>query len=453
MPLIKSKKTELNLKGARVNREDMFIPPQNIEAEQSVIGAILVDGDSFKKAHWHVKVDDFYKDAHRKIFSAIEMVVKNNDPIDLISVSEILKQKGETDSIGGDRYLSGLASQIPTSANIEFHAKIVAEKSSLRKLAKICREILGDVNNSELDELLAKLKNGTAEIAKGRGGSIVDMKTIAKEVFEFIERRVENRHAISGLTTGSAELDELTDGLQDGDVIIIAGRPESGKSAKVMEILQGIALKGTPCGLISLEMGEHQLGIRTISSLSNVELRKLRKGFVAKSDWEALTSAAAKMVEMPLYFSFDARKTNEIEREATQLVETKGVKLIAIDYLQLISSMEHKRREEEVAEISRLLKTIARRHNLPVIALAQLNRNVELENRRPRLSDLRESGAIEQDADVIIFLHRDKKNKNIIEVIVGKGRNIGNGFFRQHFDGDRMTFHDLAQGGEDESFG
>ena len=449
---IKSEKTESNLKGARVNREDMFIPPQNIEAEQSVIGAILVDGDSFKKAHWHVKVEDFYKDAHRKIFSAIETVVKNNDPIDLISVSEILKQKGETDSIGGDRYLSGLASQIPTAANIEFHAKIVAEKSSLRKLAKICREIVADVNNLELDELLARLKNGTVEIAKGRGGAIVEMKTITKEIFEFLERRVDNRHSISGISTGSAELDELTDGLQNGDVIIIAGRPGSGKSARAMQILQGNALKNIPGGFISLEMGKHQLGIRTISAISEVELRKLRKGFISNDAWHSLTSAAAKMVEMPLYFSFDARKTEDIEKVATQMIETKGVKIIAVDYLQLISSVEHKKREQEVAEISRLMKTIAQRHNIPVIAIAQLNRAVEHENRRPRLSDLRESGAIEQDADVIIFLHRDSKNKNIIEVIIGKGRNIDTGFCRQHFDGDRMTFHDLAQGGEEDAF-
>lgn len=428
------------------------IPPQNIEAEQSVLGAIMIDGDAFKKALKVLSADDFYKKAHSMIFTAAINLYQKKEPIDLITISNFLNANNELDVIGGSPYLSALASQIPTSANISYHAKIVKEASQKRQVIKACYALAENIyQDNDINEELSKHRAELNNILTASSQSLVSMSQIAVKVQDYIEARSHQKDKIHGIPSGFTEIDNLTDGFQKGDMIIIGGRPSMGKSAFAMNIIENCAV---PAGVVSLEMTDTQIGIRTLASLCDININSLRKGFIHREEWSDIAIATARMANMPVYFSFTARRSADIEKRIIELVEDKKAEIIVIDYLQLIRGNNNRQREREIADISIMLKGMAVDYQIPIIALAQLNRDVERrENKRPCMADLRESGSLEQDADVVIFLYRDEYyNKNtvdngIAEIIMAKGRNIGTDVIKLNFFADRMKFRNYHKGG------
>lgn len=406
----------------------------NIAAEREVIGTVVLENNLLRKLN--LSTGDFYSRKHRDIYKAMLDLDTDGRPIDLVTLSEKLIP----DNIS---YLSQVTSGMITTANLLYHADIIKECANKRSFKDILQNLLNNLDEP-LDDLLIDLRNNITELIKGRGGELISMSSITKELELFLERRSKNQDLLSGIRSGFRDLDILTDGFQRGDLAIIAGRPGSGKSALAMAVAQNA---GVPVGVISIEMGAHQIGIRTLASFSGIELWRLRKGILSYEHWGDLNSSLSKMAALPIYFSFSSKNTTEIQRTITGMVESYKCELIIIDYLQLTKGTDFKSREREVAEISRLLKVEAQSNNIPIIAVSQLNREVERrENKRPILSDLRESGAIEQDADIVIFLYREKMHSDeIVEVIIAKGRNIGLGTVKLHFSGDTMTFRDLKE--------
>lgn len=413
------------------------LPPQNIEAEQSVLGSAMIDNNALPKIIETISRDDFYKEAHRKIFDAMIRLFEKNEPIDLITVVEDLRKSGEIDSVGGEEYLSLLASQVPTAANIKYHSKIIREKALLRSLIKSATEIVDNVyeNNLDADDLVDQAERIIFHISDKRiKTSFVELKTLIKGTFETIEHLYDKKSAITGVASGFADLDERTSGFQRGDLIIVGGRPSMGKTAFSLNIARhiGVDLK-EPVAIFSLEMSKEQLAMRMLCSEAMVDSNSIRKGFIRKEDWSKLTNAAGRLTESPIFIDDTSNITVlEMRAKARRLkLENKGLSLIIVDYLQLMRGRGNfERREQEISEISRSLKALAKELSVPIIALSQLNRGVEQRHdKKPTLADLRESGAIEQDADVIIFLYRDEfYNKNTSEkgkadIIIAKQRN------------------------------
>ncbi|MDI6744341.1 MAG: replicative DNA helicase [Thermodesulfovibrionales bacterium] len=414
------------------------LPPQNIEAEQSVLGAIMIENDAFPKIIEIITREDFYREAHRKIFDAMIELFEKNEPIDLITISEELRKRNDLDAVGGEPYLSALASQVPTAANIKYHSKIIREKSLMRSLIKSASEIAGKVyeDNMDADELVDNAERIIFNISDKRiKASFVTLKDLIKGSFETIEYLYDKKSAITGIASGFTQVDELTSGFQRGDLIVIGGRPSMGKTAFSLDIARyvGVELK-EPVAIFSLEMSKEQLALRMLCSEARVDSNSVRKGFIRKDDWSKLTNAAGKLTEAPIFID-DSSNINVLEMRAKARrlkLEHKGLSLIVVDYLQLMRGRGgfDKNREQEISEISRSLKALSKELGVPVIALSQLNRGVEQRNdKRPNLSDLRESGAIEQDADVIIFLYRDEfynkdsNDRGKAEINVAKQRN------------------------------
>lgn len=414
------------------------LPPQSLEAEQAVLGAIILEGESITKAIEILSPEDFYREAHKKIYTSMLELFDKNEPIDLITITEHLKDKGELEDVGGLSYLSNLATVVPTSANIRYHAKLVREKALLRSLLRACTEIVTKVYEEpeDAEEMLDYAEKLIFEISERRTTTnFFHMKDVVKHTFKIIESMYEKKALITGIPSGFKDLDELTSGFQPGDLIIIGGRPGMGKTAFSLNIAQHVGVElGEPVAFFSLEMSKEQIAMRLLSSLAMVNASALRKGFISKRDWERLTDSAVRLSESPIYIDDSSQlSVLEIRAKARRLKMEKGrLSLIIIDYLQLMKSRSaYDRREQEISEISRSLKAMAKELKVPVIALSQLNRSVEkTTDRRPTLANLRESGAIEQDADVIIFLYRDEvynkknpANKGKAEVIVAKQRN------------------------------
>lgn len=413
------------------------LPPQNIEAEQSVLGSAMIENNALTKIIEIISRDDFYKEAHRKIFDAMIRLFEKNEPIDLITVVEELRKSGEIEAVGGEEYLSSLASQVPTAANIKYHSKIIREKALLRSLIKSAAEIVDNVyeNRLDADDLVDQAERIIFHISDKRiKTSFVELKSLIKGTFETIEHLYDKKSAITGIASGFADLDERTSGFQRGDLIIIGGRPSMGKTAFSLNIARhvGVDLK-EPVAIFSLEMSKEQLAMRMLCSEAMVDSNSIRKGFIRKEDWSKLTNAAGRLTESPIFIDDTSSITVlEMRAKARRLkLEHKGLSLIIVDYLQLMKGRGNfERREQEISEISRSLKALAKELNVPIIALSQLNRGVEQRHdKKPTLADLRESGAIEQDADVIIFLYRDEfYNKNTsekgkAEIIIAKQRN------------------------------
>lgn len=413
------------------------LPPQSLEAEQAVLGAILLEGESITKAIDILTPQDFYRESHKKIYTAMLELFNKNEPIDLITLTEHLKDKGELDSAGGLSYLSTLATVVPTSANIRYHAKLVREKALLRALIRACTEIVTKVYEEpeDAEEMIDYAERSIFEISERRmDTNFYQMKDVVKHTFKIIENMYEKKAVITGVPSGFKDLDELTSGFQPGDLIIIGGRPGMGKTAFALNITQHLGVElGEPVAFFSLEMSKEQVAMRLLSSIAMVNSASLRKGFISKRDWEKITDAAVRLADAPIYIDDSSQMSVlEVRAKARRLKMEKGkLSLIIIDYLQLMRGRTaYDRREQEISEISRSLKAMAKELKVPVIALSQLNRSVEkTQDRRPTLANLRESGAIEQDADVIIFLYRDEmykrdtKNKGKAEVIVAKQRN------------------------------
>jgi len=412
------------------------LPPQNLEAETSVLGAVLLENEALNRVLEILQEDDFYRNAHRRIFSAILHLYEHSEPVDLITLSEVLKTRGELDDVGGVEYLNSLVNAVPTAANISYYAKIIKEKAILRKLINRATEIVSQSysNSGDVDEFIDQAERTIFEISEDRvRPSFYPIKDLIKSSFKTIERLYEKRQLITGVPTGFQRLDELTSGLQPSDLIIIAGRPSMGKTALALNIAQNASVQAAiPAAIFSLEMSKEQLALRMLCSEAKVDAHRLRGGFLSEADWPKLTRAAGSLSEAPLFID-DTPGLSALEMRAKtrRLKIEHNLGLVIVDYLQLMRGRASAdSREQEISDISRSLKALAKELSIPVIALSQLNRRVEERgDKRPQLSDLRESGAIEQDADVILFLYREEvynkseENRGKAEIIIGKQRN------------------------------
>lgn len=440
------------------------LPPQSLEAEVSVLGGVLLENEALNRVLEVVREGDFYRESHRKIFSAMVNLYERNEPADLITLSETLKKRDALEEIGGLEYLNFLANSIPTAANIAYYAKIIKEKSILRKLINRATEIvsLGYSNSSDVDEFLDQAERLIFEISEDRvRPSFYPIKDIIKSSFKTIEKLYEKHQLITGVPTGFTKLDELTSGLQPSDLIIVAGRPSMGKTALALNIMQHAAIEGgIPSAIFSLEMAKEQLALRMLCSEAKVDAHRLRGGFLSEADWPRLTRAAGSLSEAPIFVDDTPGITVlEMRAKSRRLKAEHKLGLVVVDYMQLMRGRsDSETREQEISDISRSLKSLAKELALPVIALSQLNRRVEDRgDRRPQLADLRESGAIEQDADVIIFIYRDEvynksddnPHRGKAEIIIGKQRNGPTGIFDLAFLDKYTCFENLSPIQED----
>ncbi len=434
------------------------LPPQNIEAEQSVLGGIMLDNEAIHRAVEVIRPEDFYREAHRKIFKAMIDLSLTGEPIDLVTVGNRLKNDGSLDSCGGAAYLSMLVDGIPTAAHIASYAKIIREKSILRSLMHQATEIItGSYQVSgDVEAFLDEAEKGIFEIAQRRiKQEFYSLKDIVKDSFKTIERLYERKELVTGVPTSFTELDRLTSGLQASDLVVVAGRPSMGKTAFALCVMAHAAIeKKIPSAIFSLEMSKEQLVQRLLCMEGRIDASKLRGGFLAETDWPKLTRAAGTLSEAPIFIDDTAAITVlEMRAKARRLQREHGLGLVVVDYLQLVRGIGNPdSREREISEISRSLKALAKELNVPVIAISQLNRMVE--SRRPPipvLADLRESGAIEQDADLIMFLYREEVydretiNKGVAEVIIGKQRNGPVGMTKLAFFPQFTRFENLAR--------
>ena len=440
------------------------VPPQNLEAEQSILGGILLDNGAVNHVIEVLDVDDFYSESHRKIFTAIIELSEKNEPSDLVTLANILRDKNQLEALGGEAYLASLVDSVPSAANIAYYSKIVKEKSTLRRLIGAATEILNDSYNSatDIDSVLDEAEHAIFDISQNKiKPSFFPIREIVKDSFKTIERLFEQKALITGISTGFKRIDELTSGLQKSDLIIVAGRPSMGKTALALNIADYAAIvNSVPVAVFSLEMSKEQLAFRMLSSEGRVDSQKLRKGWLGETDWPKLTTAAGKLSEAPIFIDdTPAISVLEMKAKARRLKAEKGLGLIVLDYLQLMKGRDASApREQEISEISRSLKALAKELEVPVMALSQLNRQVEARaDRRPQLADLRESGAIEQDADVILFIYRDEvynksednPERGFAEVIIGKQRNGPTGMARIVFQEKYTRFENPAWGPED----
>ncbi|HOG12503.1 MAG: replicative DNA helicase [Smithellaceae bacterium] len=438
------------------------LPPQNIEAEQSILGSILLENGTINAVQEILNRDDFYSEAHRKIFSAIERMADKNEPVDLITLSSALKDQNLLDSIGGAAYLASLVDNVPTAANAANYAKIVKGKSVLRGLIGSATEIINSCydTGSDVDQVLDIAEHRIFEISENKvRASFYPIKDIVRDTFRSIEDLFTRKELITGVPTGFDKIDDMTSGLQNSDLIIVAGRPSMGKTALALNVAQHAALETQiPVAIFSLEMSKEQLAFRMLASEARVDSQRMRKGFLGETDWPKLTAAAGRLSEAPLFIDdTPAITVLEMKAKSRRLKAERDLGLIVVDYIQLMrSSGNTNSREQEISEISRSLKALAKELKVPVIALSQLNRQVETRpggNKRPQMSDLRESGAIEQDADVIIFIYRDEvynksddnPEKGTAEIIIGKQRNGPTGPVKLAFLDRFTTFENLAR--------
>ena len=416
--------------------EQGVLPPQDLQAEKYLLASIFVDPDSLVKVVDFLKPEDFYSASHRVIYSACVSLFEKDEPIDVVTVHSELEKRGELEKAGGTLYLSELATLLPTSAHILHYAKIVKEKSILREIIRISQDLIYRAYYSAEDshELLSYAEKAFFELSYyGRKESFSHLKEVVKDTIKHLESIYQRGELITGIPTGFYELDRMTAGLQKGDLIILAARPGMGKTALALDIVRNACKQaGIGAAIFSLEMSKQQLCARMLCAEGKVNFQKFRTGQLDHTEWQRITMAANTLSQLPIYID-DTPGINilEVKAKARKLLKNIPLGLIVIDYLQLMRSLERKeRREQEISEISSGLKALAKELNVPVLALSQLNRKVEERpDKRPQLSDLRESGALEQDADVIMFIyrdefyHKDSPEKGIAEIIIGKQRN------------------------------
>ncbi len=413
------------------------IPPHNDEAEKSVLGAVLLDKDVFFDVSEIVNADDFYSKQHREIFSAMLDLYRNNEALDVITITEALTRRKTLEAAGGRVYIAMLSSFVPTAANAVQYARIIAEKSMLRKLISAAGTITEESFSEEMEsqQVLDHAEQSILDIAKTRQSSeYTEMKTVMAANLEVIHERQQNGGELPGLKTGFADIDDITGGLQKSDLIIVGARPSMGKTAFALNIAQYAAVKeGKRVAIFSLEMSKYLLGMRLLAMQARVDSKKLQRGDLDQEDWTSINEASAALSGADILINDNSGiSVMEIRNKCRRMAAQKPLDLIVIDYIGLIATdVRAENRQQEVSAISRYLKQLAREMDCPVIVLSQLSRGNEGRNdKRPMLSDLRESGAIEQDADVVMFLHRDdyykpadKEKDNICEVIIAKQRN------------------------------
>lgn len=412
-------------------------PPHSIEAEQAVLGAVFLEPEALITASEILVPEDFYRPAHERIFRVMLDLHERGQPVDLVTVTAELQDRKLLEEIGGVSYLSDLANAVPTAANVEYYSRVIEEKSLLRRLIKTATEIVaeGYASEEEVETILDNAEKRVLEVANRKNaGDFVSIKDILVETYDNIEILHNRKDEITGIPTGFIEFDRMTAGLQRNDFIIVAARPSVGKTAFALNISQNVATKTNEnVAIFSLEMGAQQLVMRMLCAEGNIDSQRLRTGRLTPEDWEKLTMAMGSLANAGIYIDdTPGIRVSEIRAKCRRLKQEKGLGLVVIDYLQLIqgSGKSGENRQQEVSEISRSLKALARELEVPVIALSQLSRNVEQrQDKRPIMSDIRESGSIEQDADIVAFLYRDdyynkdSDKKNIIEIIIAKQRN------------------------------
>ena len=413
------------------------VPPHNREAEQSVIGAIFLEPQALITASEILLADDFYINAHKMIFETMLRLSDQGKAIDVVTVTEELSAKKEIEDVGGLSYLLELANAVPTAANVAHYAKIVEEKALLRRLIRVATKIVEDgyTREDEVEALLGEAEKKMMEVANRKNaGDFKHVKDVLVETFDNIEQLQSQKGEVTGIPTGFRDLDNITAGFQRNDLIIVAARPSVGKTAFALNVAQSVAVQAREnVAIFSLEMGAEQLVMRMLCAEGNIDAQVLRTGALTTEDWGKLTMAMGSLSNSGIFIDdTPGVRINEIRAKCRRLAQEHGLGMILIDYLQLIqgSGKPGENRQQEVSEISRSLKGLARELKVPVIALSQLSRGVEQrQDKRPMMSDLRESGSIEQDADIVAFLYRDdyydkeSENKNMIEIIIAKQRN------------------------------
>ncbi|HYK74079.1 MAG TPA: replicative DNA helicase [Pseudoneobacillus sp.] len=445
---------------------DLFadrLPPQNIEAEQAVLGAIFLEPSALTPATEILIPEDFYRAAHQKIFNAMLNLSDQGKAVDLITVTENLAASKILEDVGGVSYLSELAGSVPTAANIEYYANIVGEKSLLRRLIRTATEIAQDgyTREDEVESLLGEAEKSIMEVAQRKNASAFhNIKDVLVRTYDNIETLHQRTGDVTGIPTGFAELDRMTAGFQRNDLIIVGARPSVGKTAFALNIAQNVATRaGENVAIFSLEMGAEQLVMRMLCAEGNIDAQRLRTGTLTDEDWGKLTMAMGSLSNAGIFIDdTPGVRISDIRAKCRRLKQEHGLGMILIDYLQLIlgSGRGGENRQQEISEISRSLKGLARELQIPVIALSQLSRGLEQrQDKRPMMSDIRESGSIEQDADIVAFLYRDdyydkeSENKNIIEIIIAKQRNGPTGTVSLAFVKEYNKFVNLERRFED----
>lgn len=433
------------------------VPPQNIEAEQAVLGAMLIKKEAIAEVQEILQPDDFYREAHRIVYEAMVQLQNNDEAVDLVTLTEQLRKSEQLDKIGGLAFITQLANAVPTAANVVYHAKIVKEKAELRSLINAATAIASAAyeDNTDVENIMDDAEKKILAVAnRQNGGAFESMKSIVMRTFERINVLYESKGGLTGISSGFKDLDKLTAGLQKSDLILVAARPSMGKTAFTLNIASYVGTHGGKVAFFSLEMSKEQLMQRMLCAEGGIDATKLRTGQLDTPEWNKLVHVADTLSRAPIYIDDTAGITvMELRSKARRLKAEHGLDLIIIDYLQLMQGRPSKNgdnRQQEISEISRSLKALARELDVPVIALSQLSRSVESRQiKKPMLSDLRESGSLEQDADIVMFLYRedyydkDTENKNITDIIVAKHRNGPVDTISLFFQKEYTKFRDL----------
>ena len=441
------------------------VPPQNIEAEASLLGAVLFDPEALVRVVELIRPEFFYHETHRKIFSAMYELFDKGRPVDIITLTEALRAAKDLESVGGATYLSELTSSVSTSAHVMQYARIIKEKYLMRSLITAASQIIEDCcdDSVEPDVVLDKAENLIFNVSGDKSeGSISSMKDLIKDSIATIDSLYQRKELVTGIPTGFMKMDEMTSGFHESELIIIAGRPSMGKSAFALSVMEHVAIDhNIPVAFFSLEMSAQSLVQRLLCAHAKVNAHKVRTGFISKSDWPDLTRAASKLSSAPIYIDDSpGLSAFEIRAKARRLKSKFDVKMIVIDYLQLMQSKgRSENRQQEISEISRRLKALAREINVPVIALSQLSRAVEQRpDKMPQLSDLRESGSIEQDADLVLLLYREEyynpteENQGRATVRIAKQRNGPVGNIDLAFKKELARFENLSLRDDNNSY-
>ena len=434
------------------------IPPHSVESEQSILGSILLDKEAIITVTETIHPEDFYKEAHKIIYECMMKLNNKSEPIDLITLTEELKKQGHLEDVGGISYITSLSTIVPTTSNVKYYSDIVKEKSVLRKLIKVSNDILnlGYDSSIKVEDILEKAEKQIFDISQEKSSEdFRSINSVLMDTYDMIEKLYTNKEEITGITSGFEDLNKKTNGLQRTDLILIAARPAMGKTAFSLNLVQNAALKGNASvAVFSLEMSKEQLVQRMLSAQSHVELKKIKTGSLDENDWPRIIEAMSVLSNANIYRDdTPGIKISELRSKCRKLYIEKGLYLILIDYLQLMEGdNSNESRQQEISKISRSLKIIAKDLNCPVVALSQLSRAPEQRSdHRPMLSDLRESGAIEQDADIVMFLYRDEyyhpdsERKNIGEVIIAKNRHGETGSVELVWLGEIQKFANKAR--------
>ena len=434
------------------------IPPHSVESEQSILGSILLDKDAIITVAETITPSDFYKDAHRVIYESMMALNNKNEPIDMVTLTDELRKRGYLDDIGGVTYLTSLSTIVPTTSNVKYYADIIKEKSVLRQLIKASNDIinLGYGSGESAENVLDFAEKKIFDISQERtNDDFKPINQVLMDTYDMIESIYSNKSDVTGVTTGFKDLNKKINGLQRTDLILVAARPAMGKTAFALNLVQNAAIKGNASvAVFSLEMSKEQLAQRMIAAQSNVELKKMKTGTLNDADWPRIISAMAVMSDAKIFIDdTPGIKINELRSKCRKLKMEQGLDLVMIDYLQLMESdSKNESRQQEISKISRSLKILAKELDCPVVALSQLSRAPEQRaDHRPVLSDLRESGAIEQDADIVMFLYRDEyyhsdsEKKDLAEVIIAKNRHGETGSVELVWMGSIQRFGDKVK--------